>query len=324
MKTSDEILCLINEYLDNLPYERKPAGLYDPIKYVLSIGGKRIRPTLMLLAYNLYKEDPERILSSAVALETYHNYTLLHDDLMDNASMRRGQPTVHKKWDANTAILSGDSMLVLAYERMAKCPVEKLKPVLDLFTETALEIGEGQQYDMDFETRNDVREEEYIEMIRLKTSVLLACATKMGAILANAPQEDADNLYKFGEQMGLAFQLQDDYLDVYGDPEVFGKAIGGDILCNKKTYMLINAFNLANDEQRKRLQQWVNAENPDPRQKIEAVTQIYNEIGISQLAEQKIKHYFNESRKYLEAINLPKERKLELEAYTDKMMKRNY
>ena len=278
----------------------------------------------MLLAYNLYKEDPERILSSAVALETYHNYTLLHDDLMDNASVRRGQPTVHKKWDANTAILSGDSMLVLAYERMAKCPVEKLKPVLDLFTETALEIGEGQQYDMDFETRNDVREEEYIEMIRLKTSVLLACATKMGAILADAPQEDADNLYKFGEQMGLAFQLQDDYLDVYGDPEVFGKAIGGDILCNKKTYMLINAFNLANDEQRKRLQQWVNAENPDPRQKIEAVTQIYNEIGISQLAEQKIKHYFNESRKYLEAINLPKERKLELEAYTDKMMKRNY
>ena len=324
MKTSDEILCLINEYLDNLPYERKPAGLYDPIKYVLSIGGKRIRPTLMLLAYNLYKEDPERILSSAVALETYHNYTLLHDDLMDNASVRRGQPTVHKKWDANTAILSGDSMLVLAYERMAKCPVEKLKPVLDLFTETALEIGEGQQYDMDFETRNDVREEEYIEMIRLKTSVLLACATKMGAILADAPQEDADNLYKFGEQMGLAFQLQDDYLDVYGDPEVFGKAIGGDILCNKKTYMLINAFNLANDEQRKRLQQWVKAENPDPRQKIEAVTQIYNEIGISQLAEQKIKHYFNESRKYLEAINLPKERKLELEAYTDKMMKRNY
>ena len=324
MKTSDEILSLINEYLDNLPYERKPAGLYDPIKYVLSIGGKRIRPTLMLLAYNLYKEDPERILSSAVALETYHNYTLLHDDLMDNASVRRGQPTVHKKWDANAAILSGDSMLVLAYERMAKCPVEKLKPVLDLFTETALEIGEGQQYDMDFETRNDVREEEYIEMIRLKTSVLLACATKMGAILADAPQEDADNLYKFGEQMGLAFQLQDDYLDVYGDPEVFGKAIGGDILCNKKTYMLINAFNLANDEQRKRLQQWVNAENPDPRQKIEAVTQIYNEIGISQLAEQKIKHYFNESRKYLEAINLPKERKLELEAYTDKMMKRNY
>jgi len=324
MKTSDEILSLINEYLDNLPYERKPAGLYDPIKYVLSIGGKRIRPTLMLLAYNLYKDDPERILSSAVALETYHNYTLLHDDLMDNASVRRGQPTVHKKWDANTAILSGDSMLVLAYERMAKCPVEKLKPVLDLFTETALEIGEGQQYDMDFETRNDVREEEYIEMIRLKTSVLLACATKMGAILADAPQEDADNLYKFGEQMGLAFQLQDDYLDVYGDPEVFGKAIGGDILCNKKTYMLIKAFNLANDEQRKRLQQWVNAENPDPRQKIEAVTQIYNEIGISQLAEQKIKHYFNESRKYLEAINLPKERKLELEAYTDKMMKRNY
>lgn len=322
--SSEKILQLVNNCLEQMPYNREPKSLYEPIQYVLSMGGKRIRPVLMLLSYNLFRDNPETILMPACALETYHNYTLLHDDLMDHADLRRGHETVHKKWDANKAILSGDSMLVLAYERMAKCPVEKLKPVLDLFTETALEIGEGQQYDMDFETRNDVREEEYIEMIRLKTSVLLACATKMGAILADAPQEDADNLYKFGEQMGLAFQLQDDYLDVYGDPEVFGKAIGGDILCNKKTYMLINAFNLANDEQRKRLQQWVNAENPDPRQKIEAVTQIYNEIGISQLAEQKIKHYFNESRKYLEAINLPKERKLELEAYTDKMMKRNY
>lgn len=253
----------------------------------------------MLLGYNLYKENPERILPSAIALETYHNYTLLHDDLMDNADVRRGNPTVHKKWDANTAILSGDSMLVLAYQRMAECPVEKLKPVLDLFTETALEIGEGQQYDMEFETRNDVREEEYIEMIRLKTSVLLACALKMGAILADASEEDAANLYKFGEQIGLAFQLQDDYLDVYGDPAVFGKAIGGDIMCNKKTYMLINAFNLATEEQRAELSHWVNAQHPDPKEKIAAVTALYNKIGIRQLAEAKIQHYFDESRKYL-------------------------
>ena len=324
MKTADEILRMINEYLDNLPYERRPRGLYDPIKYVLSIGGKRIRPTLMLLGYNLYKEDPERILSSAIALETYHNYTLLHDDLMDNADVRRGNPTVHKKWDANTAILSGDSMLVLAYQRMAECPVEKLKPVLDLFTETALEIGEGQQYDMEFETRNDVHEDEYIEMIRLKTSVLLACALKMGAILADASEADAENLYKFGEQIGLAFQLQDDYLDVYGDPAVFGKAIGGDIMCNKKTYMLINAFNKATKEQRAELTRWVNAEDPDPKEKIAAVTDLYNKIGIRQLAEAKIQHYFDESRKYLAAVDVPEERKAELKAYTDKMMHREY
>ena len=229
MKTSEEILRLVNDYLVQLPYEREPQSLYEPIKYVLSMGGKRVRPVLMMLAYNMYKDDPESILPSACALETYHNYTLLHDDLMDNAALRRGHETVHKKWDANTAILSGDSMLVLAYERIAQCPKEKLAGVLSLFTETALEIGEGQQYDMEFENRTDVTEAEYIEMIRLKTSVLLACAVKMGAMLAGASDEDADNLYKFGEQIGLAFQLQDDFLDVYGDSAVFGKAIGGDI-----------------------------------------------------------------------------------------------
>ena len=201
MKTSEEILKLVNDYLAQLPYNREPQSLYEPIKYVLSMGGKRVRPVLMLLAYNMYKENPESILSSACALETYHNYTLLHDDLMDNADLRRGHETVHRKWDANTAILSGDSMLVLAYERMAQCPKEKLAEVLHLFTETALEIGEGQQYDMEFENRTDVTEAEYIEMIRLKTSVLLACAVKMGAILADASAEDADNLYKFGERL---------------------------------------------------------------------------------------------------------------------------
>lgn len=322
MLTANEILEKVNSYLDALPYSRRPQSLYDPVKYVLSMGGKRIRPSLMLMAYNMYKDDPESILPEACAIETYHNYTLLHDDLMDNAEVRRGHPTVHVKWNANTAILSGDSMLVLAFRHMMQCPEEKLKPVLDLFVETALEIGEGQQYDMDFETRTDVTEDEYIEMIRLKTSVLLACALKTGAILAGAPADDADNLYKFGEQVGLAFQLQDDYLDVYGDPAVFGKAIGGDILCNKKTYMLINAFNRADAKRRKELEKWMTATHFDPKEKVAAVTSIYDELGIDRLAADRIKYYFDQSRKYLAAVNVPEERKQVLMAYTDGMMKR--
>lgn len=323
MKTADELLQLINRYLDSLPYDRKPASLYAPIKYVLSMGGKRIRPTLMLLAYNLFKDDPEKILSSACALETYHNYTLLHDDLMDNADVRRGQPTVHKKWNANLAVLSGDSMLVLAYQRMTKCD-SHLAEVLRLFTETALEIGEGQQMDMEFETRNDVREEEYIEMIRLKTSVLLACAMKIGALLADAPADDADNLYRFGEKIGLAFQLQDDYLDVYGDPAVFGKAIGGDIVSNKKTYMLINAFNRADNAQRAELERWIRATDFDRQEKVKAVTGLYDEMGIDRLAQQKIAGYFNESKPYLDRVGVSDERKSELMRYAQRMMKRRY
>lgn len=324
MLKAEEILTKVNTFLDNIPYDRKPQSLYEPIKYVLSMGGKRIRPVLMLLAYNLFKDDPESILMPACALETYHNYTLLHDDLMDNADLRRGHQTVHRRWDANTAILSGDSMLVLAYQRMAQCSADKVQEVLNLFTETALEIGEGQQYDMDFEHRNDVREEEYIEMIRLKTSVLLACATKIGAILAGASAQDADNIYRFGEQMGLAFQLQDDFLDVYGDTKVFGKAIGGDIVSNKKTYMLINAFNRADAAQRAELERWIEATDFDAKEKIAAVTRIYNEIGIDRLAMEKIKFYFNESKKYLDAVNVAPERKAELAKYTAEMMKRQY
>lgn len=322
--TADEILDKVNRFIEQLPNDRKPANLYDPVKYVLSMGGKRIRPTLMLLAYNLFKDDPESILMPAVGLETYHNYTLLHDDLMDNADLRRGHETVHKKWNANQAILSGDSMLVLAYERISACKEDKLKEVLTLFTRTALEIGEGQQYDIDFETRNDVSEEEYVEMIRLKTSVLLACALKIGAILAGASEQDADNLYKFGELIGLAFQLQDDYLDVYGDSKVFGKAIGGDIASNKKTYMLINAFNRATEEQRKELRKWVDADTFDRQEKVESMTNLYNQIGIDRLAQQKMLYFFNESRRYIDAVSVPEERKRELRQYAERMMERKY
>ena len=322
MKTSEELYEKVNTFIDKLTYNREPKSLYDPIKYVLSLGGKRIRPVLMLLGYNLWKDDPERILMPAVAVETYHNYTLLHDDLMDNADKRRGHDTVHKKWDANTAILSGDAMLVVAYQRLATVDQTKLKPVLDLFTETALEIDEGQQFDIDFENRSDVKEEEYIEMIRLKTSVLLACALKIGAILANAPVTDAEALYKFGEQLGLAFQLQDDLLDVYGDTKVFGKEIGGDIMCNKKPFMLINAFNRANDAQLKELQKWCSGEKFDRKEKVAAVTHLYDEIGIRQLCEAKIEYYFEESKKWLDKVSVPEERKAHLRAYVNQMMKR--
>ncbi len=320
--SSDQILQRVNDFLSSLPYDRKPASLYEPVQYVLAIGGKRIRPVLALLGYNLWREQPEDILMPAIGLETYHNYTLLHDDLMDNADMRRGHQTVHKKWDANKAILSGDSMLVLAYQRVAQLPADKLQQVFDLFTITALEIGEGQEYDMAFETRNDVTEDEYIEMIRLKTSVLLACALKMGAILADAPQADADRMYRLGEQIGLAFQLQDDLLDVYGDPKVFGKAIGGDITCNKKTYMLINAYNRANDKQRAELSRWINAKTFNREVKVAEVTRLYNEIGIRQLCEEKINYYFEQARQTLAQIDVPAERKQALSSYMDELLHR--
>lgn len=322
MYTSEELLVKVNDFLKTIPGDKQPQSLYEPIRYVLSLGGKRLRPMLMLLSYQLFKDDPQSILSVASGVETYHNYTLLHDDLMDNAPLRRGKPTVHTRWNANTAILSGDSMLVLAYQLVAQCDKNVLPKVLEIFSATALEIGEGQQMDMDFETRNDVKEDEYIEMIRLKTSVLLACAMKLGAILAGANEEDAQRLYRFGEEMGLAFQLQDDYLDVYGDPKVFGKTVGGDIACNKKTFMLINAFNRANAEQRQALQKWIDAENPNIEEKVRAVTQLYNEIGVDKLAEEKIAAYYEQSKKYLDEIQVSAERKQVLQQYAEQLMQR--
>lgn len=323
MYTSEQILQMVNDGIAAMKYERTPQGLYAPVKYVLSLGGKRIRPVLMLMAYNLYREKPADILTQALAIETYHNYTLLHDDLMDRAEMRRGRPTVHKMWDENAAILSGDAMLVLAYKMMAACPPEKLEQVLKLFTETALEIGEGQQYDMEFETRDDVQENEYIEMIRLKTSVLLACALKIGAILADAPCGDADSLYAFGEKMGLAFQLQDDYLDVYGDPAVFGKKLGGDILCNKKTYMLINALQRADGQQRAELESWLKQTPERSEEKIAAVTDLYSRIGVGELCNEKINDYFRQALECLEQVDIPAERKQPLRDLAQALLNRN-
>lgn len=323
MFTTKELSDKVNRYIADWHYSRRPEGLYAPIQYVLSLGGKRLRPVLMLMAYNLYRDDVDTILHSAVGLETYHNYTLLHDDLMDRADMRRNKPTVHKVWDDNTAILSGDTMLVLAYQQLIRNNDARLKEVLDLFSKTALEIGEGQQYDMEFETRDDVTEDEYIEMIRLKTSVLLAAALKMGALLGGAEAEDADRLYDYGIQVGLAFQLQDDYLDVYGDPAVFGKKIGGDILCNKKTYMLINALLRADEAQRAELQHWMEATDYNPEEKVRAVTALYDAIGIRELCDRKIASYFEEASRILTSVQVSDERKEVLKGYVASLMHRN-
>lgn len=322
MFTASELLDMVRAHIAELQFTRTPKGLYDPVTYVLSLGGKRIRPVLMLMAYNLFREDVKSILQPATGIEVYHNYTLLHDDLMDRADKRRGKPTVHKVWNDNVAILSGDAMLVLAYQFMAQCPSEKLKEVLDLFSLTALEICEGQQMDMEFEQRNDVSEAEYIEMIRLKTSVLLAASLKIGAVLGGASKGDADYLYDFGVNLGLAFQLKDDLLDVYGDSARFGKNIGGDILCNKKTYLVIKAFEHADKEQASQLDDWFNRQTFDPQQKIEAVTRLYNQIGVRKLCEAKIVEYSRRASESLRLLDVPAENKRELEKLMEELMYR--
>lgn len=322
MFTASELLDMVRAHIAELQFTRTPKGLYDPVTYVLSLGGKRIRPVLMLMAYNLFREDVKSILQPATGIEVYHNYTLLHDDLMDRADKRRGKPTVHKVWNDNVAILSGDAMLVLAYQFMAQCPSDKLKEVLDLFNLTALEICEGQQMDMEFEQRNDVSEAEYIEMIRLKTSVLLAASLKIGAVLGGASKGDADYLYDFGVNLGLAFQLKDDLLDVYGDSARFGKNIGGDILCNKKTYLVIKAFEHADKEQASQLDDWFNRKTFDPQQKIEAVTRLYNQIGVRELCEAKIVEYSRRASESLRLLDVPAENKRELEKLMEELMYR--
>ncbi len=313
--SSAQLQELINQFISRLPYSRCPATLYDPIRYTLAAGGKRLRPVLMLMAYNLYKDDPATILPVAAGLETYHNYTLLHDDLMDKSDLRRGRQTVHKKWNENTAILSGDTMMVLAYKYLSCCARRHLPAVLDAFTETAIEIGEGQQYDMDFECRSDVTEDEYIEMIRLKTSVLLACAMQIGGILADVAAAEQERLYAAGENIGIAFQLQDDYLDVYGNEAIFGKPIGGDICNNKKTYMLITACAIAQGADKESLSRWLTAETFDAQEKITAIRAIYDKLNIAQRVTEKIDHYFREAFDNISMLAVDDDRKVALRQY---------
>lgn len=320
MLSFKEIQEKIEREIGQLEFDCPPKSLYEPITYILSLGGKRIRPALVLMAYNLYREDVEKAIRPAIGLEVFHNFTLLHDDLMDQADKRRSKPTVHKVWNANTAILSGDAMLIAAYQLIGETAPEHLKEVLDLFTRTALEICGGQQYDMEFESRMDVSEEEYLEMIRLKTAVLLACSLKTGAILGGVSREDAENLYRFGINIGLAFQLQDDLLDVYGDTKTFGKNIGGDILCNKKTFLLINALRRAEGELKAQLEHWIARKDFDAAEKIAAVTNIYNVLGLKELSEAKMQTYYAEGMKNLAALSVSEERLAVLKEVTSRLM----
>ena len=310
-------------YFRNLNYSREPQTLYAPVEYTLSGGGKRLRPQLLILSYLLYKDNPQDVFAAAAGMEIFHNFTLLHDDVMDKAQMRRSRPTVHVKWNDNTAILSGDAMLVLAYRYLAQVPDFCHGQVQELINETFMEVMEGQQYDMDFETMSVVSVEQYMEMIRLKTSVLLAACMKLGAILAGAPQKDCEILYNIGINAGLAFQLQDDLLDVYGDPLTFGKNVGGDISCNKKTFMYINARLNASSQMLAELDRWEKYSGNDMKCKIDAVTDIYNKLGIKDICTRKIDNLFQTAIDLFSDLSVTSDRCKVLRGLIESMINRN-
>ncbi|MEG0012377.1 MAG: polyprenyl synthetase family protein [Muribaculaceae bacterium] len=324
MQTLKEYISTINEAIESTVYPKMPNRLYEPIKYTMSHGGKRLRPVLTLMCCEAFGSHVKDAIPQALGVEFFHNFTLLHDDVMDKADIRRGLPTVHCKWDENTAILSGDAMLTMATQFVAHCNSSKLKAVIDLFNTTAMEIYEGQQYDMNFESHLNISVDDYIMMIRLKTSVLIGCACKMGAIMGNASTHDCDKLYDFGVNLGLAFQLQDDWLDVYGDASTFGKAIGGDILNNKKTFLLTNALSQAKDADKAELLKWIDTNDITQNDnKIKAVTNIYNRLGIDNLCKNSIDNYITTSITTLNEIKMPQEAHNTFIAFVDTIMNRN-
>ncbi len=310
MYTIKELQEVIKAELDKHEYVEEPLSLFEPVKYIMEDGGKRLRPVLTLMAYNLYRDDIEKALKSAIGIEIFHNYTLLHDDVMDNAELRRGRLTVHRKWNNNVAILSGDAAAVTAYKYIETCEDAYLRRVIDGFNQVAMDVCKGQQYDMEFETRDQVSEEEYLQMIYLKTAVLIAGSIRQGALIAGAPEHEYKELYDFGGFLGLVFQLQDDFLDVYGNVAEFGKKIGGDIVSNKKTYLLIKALELATESDRQLLLEWCRKEHFDPQEKIAKVTEIYNRTGIKEVVAEKVDEYLEKSRLALKKIEVPEDRKI--------------
>lgn len=316
------LIGLINNRLTEHSYGEQPNELYEPIRYIMSLGGKRLRPVLVLLAYKLFKDDHEAILDQALAVEVFHNFTLMHDDIMDDAPLRRGKQTVHEKWDSSTAILSGDVMLVRAYDLLLDAPGD-LRAIIKAFNECAAGVCEGQQFDMNFETMSSVTEEDYINMIRLKTAVLLGFSLQFGAMLAGASEASTKALYKFGVDIGIGFQLKDDLLDVYADQEKFGKQVGGDIISNKKTFLLLKALELANEEQKTQLTQWIDKKEFDSAEKVEAVTAIYDQIGIKELTLAKMNEYFNKGFESLDKIEVAEERKIGLKSFAQYLIERD-
>ncbi len=323
MHTFNEYLERVNNAIKAIPYPEQPSHLYEPITYTMDLGGKRLRPVLVLMACEAVGGDINRALTPAIGLEMFHNFTLLHDDVMDKADIRRGKPTVHVKWDDNTAILSGDAMLTMATQLIAQAPADVMPQVMDLYNRTAMEIYEGQQYDVDFETRNDVTVDEYIEMIRLKTSVLLGCACKMGALIGGADEATAQLFYKVGENLGLAFQLQDDMLDVWGDEATFGKAIGGDIMNNKKTFLLINAMQRATGDHKVELSLWLSTPNASRAVKVPAVTAIYDALDLRSLSLDAINRYNDEALEALSKIAISDEARSEFANFITRLVKRD-
>ena len=312
----------ISDYLQSQYETKEPRNLYEPIHYILGLGGKRMRPVLTLMSAELFDADYKLALPAALAVEVFHNFSLVHDDIMDDAPLRRGNETVHEKWNINTAILSGDAMLILAYQYFEKYTTEVFRELAKLFSKTALEVCEGQQWDVDFETREDVTITDYLKMIEYKTAVLVAAAMKMGAIVAETSKENADLIYDFGLNLGLAFQLQDDYLDAFGNPETFGKQVGGDIIENKKTYLYLKAIEFSSDEERKQLMHLFSIQPEDNADKIASVKNIFNTSGASQATQKAIQEYTLKAFETLRNVSIDKERKDILRSFGENLMGR--
>lgn len=322
MYSLNDLQAIVEKSFGELQLPIEPRNLYEPISYTLSLGGKRVRPILCLMSANLFSDIVDKAVKPAIALEIFHNFTLIHDDIMDNADVRRGKPTVHKKWNPNVAILSGDAAIIVAYKYVAQTDSTLLPEILKVFNATALEVCDGQQFDMEYEKLPVVTEDDYLKMIELKTSVLLAAAAKIGAILGGASLQDAERLYNFGRNLGLAFQLQDDLLDTYGDPKVFGKAIGGDIISNKKTFLMINALKLATQPSQVALQKILKNEAIAPEEKIASVKAIYDEVGVKEITEKKIDFYYKLALAEIAKISVREERKEAILSYAEKIMGR--
>jgi geranylgeranyl diphosphate synthase, type II len=322
MLTLHEAQNLIEKRLQNLNLPEEPKELYEPVRYILSTGGKRVRPALVLLGCDLFGGSASSAIFPALAIEIFHNFTLLHDDIMDKSELRRGKPTVHHKWDENTAILSGDVMTMLASRLINESPGATLKNVNDVFTKTAMEVCEGQQYDMNYESRVLVDEKEYLQMIELKTAVLMAASLKIGAMLGGAAEKDAEDLYLFGLNLGIAFQLQDDLLDTYGNQEDFGKKTGMDIIDNKKTILMITALQRVNEKQKEILMKWLTAVDFDPKEKVESVVQIFDTLDVKSITNKMIRRYYEESLENLKTLNRPDEDKAELLSFADLLINR--